>query len=208
MPIDPSYFAFLAKRESGGRDNARAPTSSATGRYQFIDSTWHDLRTKHPELGLTPDGRTDPQQSHRAAQKLTSLNAAAIGRTDSPSLYLAHWLGAGRAKALLGASPDASVTDLLPPEVINANRWAFTEKKTGRPLKVGEVMAKVASDFGGNGATMRRMPAPMQVYDEQRRGMDPLPVQVATTPAAPPQDRTALMSLLAQLTGEQALDQA
>jgi len=34
------YFQDLAWHESRGRDNAHAPTSSAVGRYQFLEQTW------------------------------------------------------------------------------------------------------------------------------------------------------------------------
>jgi hypothetical protein len=50
--IDFGYLAATAKRESAFDPNAEAPTSSATGLFQFIDQTWLQvLRDSGAELG-------------------------------------------------------------------------------------------------------------------------------------------------------------
>lgn len=50
--IDFGYLAATAKRESAFVPDAKAPTSSATGLFQFIDQTWlRTLRESGAELG-------------------------------------------------------------------------------------------------------------------------------------------------------------
>ncbi|MEP3477324.1 MAG: transglycosylase SLT domain-containing protein [Hyphomicrobiales bacterium] len=52
--VDFQYLVDTAKRESGFRPSVKAPTSSASGLFQFIESTWLQMvKEKGPELGLT-----------------------------------------------------------------------------------------------------------------------------------------------------------
>ncbi|MBU3031360.1 hypothetical protein [Paracoccus marinaquae] len=145
--IDEGYFAAIRSAESGGNDAARNPRSSATGRYQFTSDTWAGLMRQHPALGLTADGRLDPQQQELAIRAFTQDNADALRAAGLPvnrgNLYAAHFLGAGDAPRVLRASPDAMLTDLLSPSVITANPFlrgmrvqdfrAWTMRKTGGP---------------------------------------------------------------------------
>src|SRR5438552_7143 len=45
--IDFGYLMAQAAQESGFNSDAKAAASSATGLYQFIDSTWLDLVRQH-----------------------------------------------------------------------------------------------------------------------------------------------------------------
>src|SRR5690606_26299096 len=76
--VPEDYYAAAESAESGGNRFAKNPRSSALGPYQFIDSTWQSLAKRRPELGLTPDGRTDPEQANRAMRAFTEENAAAL----------------------------------------------------------------------------------------------------------------------------------
>ncbi|MBI3438795.1 MAG: transglycosylase SLT domain-containing protein [Proteobacteria bacterium] len=140
-----------ARRESALNASARARTSSATGLFQFIDSTWLDMVRRHGAAhGLgqyaqalqsgNADGamradilalRTDPELSACLAGELTRENAAALsaqlGRVPSAGeLYAAHVLGSGGAARLIQAAaqnaPDAAA--LFPREAA-ANRGIF-----------------------------------------------------------------------------------
>ena len=42
-----SYMSALVEQESGGRADARAPSSTATGHFQFIDGTWLDVMRRY-----------------------------------------------------------------------------------------------------------------------------------------------------------------
>jgi hypothetical protein len=128
MPIpdtgDKNFYDRMRHIESGGRDNAVSPTG-ATGRYQFIKSTWDGIRQRHPELGLTADGRTDPNQQERAVRALTKENRAhlrsALGREPTPGeLYLAHQQGAGGAAKML-ANPNQKAISIVGAQAIVVN---------------------------------------------------------------------------------------
>src|SRR5580692_8001716 len=45
--VDFGFLMGAAKRESGFNPNARAPTSSATGLFQFVDQTWLSTLKKY-----------------------------------------------------------------------------------------------------------------------------------------------------------------
>lgn len=123
--VSPNYLTAIRSAESGGNDAARNPNSTATGRYQFTAGTWSALAQKHPELGLTPQGRLDPAQQERAIRAFTADNAQVLEAAGiSPSggnLYAAHFLGAGGAVKVLGAGGNVAVSDLVGAEVIAAN---------------------------------------------------------------------------------------
>jgi hypothetical protein len=115
----------LANAESGGDDNAKNPLSSATGRYQFTDGTWKDVMQRHPDLGLTPDGRTDPAQQEKAKAAYDSDNAKVLStagyQPDQGNLRLAMRFGANGATKVLGADPGAPMGSIEPPNVMAIN---------------------------------------------------------------------------------------
>lgn len=126
--VDPSlatYFANARSAESGGNDLAKNPKSTATGRYQFLDSTWRGLMNQYPDLGLTADGRTDPAQQERAMARFTQDNARTLASNGLPvnpgSLYAAHFLGPAGASAVLGQDPNSQLSAYLQPGVAEAN---------------------------------------------------------------------------------------
>lgn len=148
------YYSKLRVKESGSDDAAKADTSSALGRYQFLKGTWDEVRAKHPELNLTADGRTDPQQQERAIRAFTQdnievLKAAGVRVTEA-TLYMAHFLGAQGAIDMVNADPNANAAQLFP-KAASANQSVFfTEDGVART--VGEVFAlqtKRFSDQGG-----------------------------------------------------------
>lgn len=166
--VDFDYLLAQARLESGLDPSAKARTSSATGLYQFIDSTW--LRTldrhgaKHgmewADSAIHPGGRVsdaatrnhllslryDADASSLMAAELTRENAdglrPVLGREPQPAeLYLAHFLGLGGAQKFLGAlgnDPGQSAAALMP-QAARANRSIFYS--AGSPRSVGEVMA-------------------------------------------------------------------
>jgi|GEM_PF-4514791 len=120
-----SYLSSIRSAESGGNDRARNQNSTAAGRYQFLDGTWNDLARKYPSLGLTPDGRFDPEQQERAIRRFTYDNGEALERAGIPvtngTMYAAHFLGSGDATRVLRAPRNAPIERLVSPKVIKAN---------------------------------------------------------------------------------------
>ena len=155
--VDFSLLVETARRESALNPNARAGTSSATGLFQFIESTWLDMVRRHgAEHGLGAQSaalrqgadaetrreilalRSDPELSARMAGELARENASTLhkqlGRAPSAGeLYAAHVMGPGGAFRLIEAAqrgaPDAAA--LFPREAA-ANRGLFYANGTPR----------------------------------------------------------------------------
>ena len=134
--VDFDYLLAQATLESGLDADAKARTSSATGLFQFIDSTWLETMHRHGEsLGLgryaaqisTNGGRAkvadpamrgqilalrnDPKAASLMAAALAEDNKSALmpvlGREpDANELYLAHFMGSGGAAKFLRAMQD------------------------------------------------------------------------------------------------------
>ena len=142
------YFSAIRSAESGGNDSAKNPRSSALGRYQFIDSTWQNLAKKYPDLGLTPDGRTDPAQQERAIKAFTADNAAVLQSAGieptGGNLYAAHFLGADGARNVLKSDPNASVASIVGQGVVKANPFLSG-------MTVAQFQQWAARKGGGNG---------------------------------------------------------
>ena len=166
--VDFNYLLAQAKLESGLDPHAKAGTSSATGLFQFIDSTWTQMVDRHgskhgmawADQAIGPGGRIadpatraqvmslryDADASSLMAAELARENAdglrVTLGREPEPAeLYLAHFLGLGGAQKFLGAlgaNPDQSAVALMP-QPARANRPIFYDG--GRARSVGEVMA-------------------------------------------------------------------
>jgi hypothetical protein len=130
--------------ESGGNSNAKNPNSSASGVGQFTNGTWLATIRKHrPDIA---SGRSDkellalkgdPKLGREMTTRLTEDNARDLSSAGQPvtpgNLYLAHFAGIGGAKAILRASPDTPVVDILGPEVTKAN--GFLNGKTAGWLR-------------------------------------------------------------------------
>ncbi|GMA75873.1 hypothetical protein GCM10025880_22900 [Methylorubrum aminovorans] len=162
------YLATTRAKESGGNDLAANRNSTALGRYQFTEGTWAGLAKQYPDLGLTPNGRTDPAQQERAMQAFTRDNARALTAAGIPinpqNLYGAHFLGAGGATSFIPSAlsnPDAPAASLVGPKVAGANRTVFFNKD-GSPKTAGEVYAWMGGRRGG-GSTPAPAAPPAQV---------------------------------------------
>lgn len=131
--VDFAYMVQQAAAESSFNPAAKARTSSASGLYQFIESTWlsmmrdhgekyglADLAAKIDENGRVTDKtvrreilalRNDPEISSHMAAEFAAENKKfldahwARGKKEvgSTELYFAHFMGAGGAAAFLKA---------------------------------------------------------------------------------------------------------
>jgi hypothetical protein len=148
--VNFSLLVETARRESALNPAARAGTSSATGLFQFIESTWLDMMRRHgashglgeysARLQQGADAttrreilalRNDPEISARMAAELARENAQTLqgrlGRAPSAGeLYAAHVMGPSGAVRLIEAASrgEQSAAALFPREAA-ANRGLF-----------------------------------------------------------------------------------
>ena len=131
--VDFDFLMKTARRESAMNPNARAPTSSASGLFQFIEQTWLGTVKRHgakhgygqyadliyqggdgrwqvrgSARNVVLDLRFDAQAASTMAAELTASNAAYLrGRTGrepaAGDLYAAHFLGPAGAAKLIEA---------------------------------------------------------------------------------------------------------
>ena len=154
-----TFLDRLMLAESGGRDDARNPRSTATGPYQFIESTFLDVVRRHfaqETIALTDPQiltlRTDRVFARRAAEAFSRDNAAALTAegvaATFPNLRLAFLLGPSAAIRVLQAPPEAALGPLLGAPVLIANPFMAG-------LTAADLTARAARDLS--------LPAPRAV---------------------------------------------
>lgn len=140
---DPNEMMLFAALESGFKSNAKNGNSSAGGTMQFINSTWNEQIGKHgAKYGLDPTAsKNDPRASTlMAAEYLRSNEKRLKGVTSNVGItekYMAHMLGAGGARSVLSADPNAFAASILPDQA-GSNREYFFHAN-GRPRTVAEL---------------------------------------------------------------------
>ncbi|RYC29530.1 hypothetical protein D3273_23370 [Lichenibacterium minor] len=194
------YLGRLGQIESGNRDGISNKASGATGRYQFIGSTWDRLSKQYPELGLTPDGRTDPAQQQRAIQAFTNDNASALGRSGFQAtpgnLYLAHFAGANGAAAALKADPNTPVEQVIGGAAVRAN--PFLHGKTA-----GDLVAWANGKMAGvdPNTTPGSIPSPAAAASPSPNAHTPAAARAPAVGSAPIGDAVALAAETRLRTG-------
>ncbi len=186
--VDFAYLMAQAQQESSFQPRAKAATSSATGLYQFIDKTWlWAVKNFGGKYGLGQyadqiqesggsyhvadpamrqqilDLRKDPGVSAAMGAEFARQNKQdveqALGHpANSTDLYLAHFLGAQGATALvrtIETHSDVKAADILP-EAAAANHSVFYDHATGQAKTVSQIYRSFAekldsqiSQFGG-----------------------------------------------------------
>lgn len=179
--VDFAYLMQQAKAESSFKADAQAKTSSASGLYQFIESTWMhmvknygekygmgDMAAKIDDNGKVADAATkqqildlrkDPEKSASLAAELAASNKRYLeqnygGDIGSTELYFAHFMGAGGASAFLNEykeNPLQDAADLFPREA-RANRNVFYDRQTGQARSLAEVFDFFDKKFSDNPA--------------------------------------------------------
>lgn len=191
--VDFNALLNTARLESGFNPQAKAKTSSATGLFQFIDSTWLATLARHgPQHGINPSTRADalalrrdPAVASLMAAEHMADNAdalsARLGRAvDGAELYLAHFLGVGGASRFLSAmaaNPAMAAAELLP-AAASANRAIFMNSGSGQPRSLAEVFSLLRTRFSGSDDGAENRPGGGQATY-------PTPAEVAATAATP-----------------------
>jgi hypothetical protein len=153
-----TYTSKVVRAESGGRDDAKAATSSAFGPHQFLKGTWAGLVKRYkPEWaqGLSSSQiqamRGDRAKStemfdHFRRENQDVLRGAGMPIDDSTE-YMAHFFGAGTAVKVLSADPDTPVSAIVSKGTIEAN--GFLRGMTARDARnwAARKMTVKASDL-------------------------------------------------------------
>jgi hypothetical protein len=140
-PIPPGYFAMLARIESGNRPYVKAPTSSASGLYQFIRSTWRaEGGAWGPDASKAFGGlKPSVEEQTARARSFTMKNVRALQAAGVPinaaTLYAAHFLGAGTAIRMLKAPLDARAADIVDGAAARANPSILGGGRTVRQFR-------------------------------------------------------------------------
>lgn len=135
----------IAKAESNGNLHAKAKTSSAEGKYQFIRPTLNRLINKYGnDYGITQANWKQEKNQDTLAFLLAQENVAALepalGRPPTKGeLYIAHFLGPDGAKKLIKAHGTGKSAASLFPNAALANRNIFYQGN--QPRSVEEVYA-------------------------------------------------------------------
>lgn len=220
-----TYLGNVKAQESGGDPNARSATSSATGLFQFIDSTWHGMMQRHPELGLTADGRKDPVQQEKAARAFTADNASALTQSRVPvtpgNLYLAAFFGAGGASHLYDLPSNTPMEQAMSGQVLQSNAWlrgkTVGDIRTWAAQKAGKGIDGAQGGVGGAPAEAPARPLVVDVGHPdvvaqtapQMPSADPAVVQplipeVATAGTTPSGSASARASMIQDIMNSEA----
>lgn len=168
--VDFSYLVNQAAAESSFDAEAKASSSSATGLYQFIESTWLSMMERYGEdYGLDTQGlsddeilemRNNPEASSFMAAAFASenerfLNSRWGGDVGSTELYFAHFMGATGASSFLNArdeNPIQAAADLFP-RAARSNPNVFYDSETGDSRTMEEVYAFFDKKFNNEETT-------------------------------------------------------
>ena len=138
--IPDDYWPMLSKIESNDRPYVKAGTSSASGLYQFIKSTWigeggqwgSDMSQAFG--GLKPSAE---EQLNRA-KTFTAKNATYLRGKGIPinraSLYAAHFFGPVTAARVIGADVNDRADLIAGAAATRANRSILRGKTVGQFL--------------------------------------------------------------------------
>lgn len=138
--IPADYWPMLSKIESADQPYVQAKSSSASGLYQFIRSTWLGEGgawgpTLRPAFGgLKPS----VEEQLARAKTFTAKNAAVLKAKGIPinkaSLYAAHFFGAGMAAKVIGADVNARADLIAGEAATDANPSILRGKTVGQFL--------------------------------------------------------------------------
>jgi hypothetical protein len=209
-----SFFIKAAQAESSNGKNLYNPASGATGKYQFLPSTWADLITRKPHLGLTVDGIKDPSQQEIAMQAFTEDNRGILTKTLGPDLtdadlYGAHHFGAGGYTKIRQAPPGTPIDKVLSGAAIQANPYlrgkttdqvrSILETKMGGPKAMTpeeELQAALAQEAG-----TRQPPVPAVNVGALNYPMQSHVGQGALSPPQEPEELPVLSQVMQGITG-------
>ena len=103
---EQEYYKKISKIESNDNPKAKAKTSSASGRFQFIRATWEGLGYDWKDV-------FNDKKQWEAIERFTKRNAAALVEAgcavNHATLYGAHFLGVSGFLRVMRGDPSASI---------------------------------------------------------------------------------------------------
>jgi hypothetical protein len=138
--IPDDYWPMLSKIESNDRPYIKATSSSASGLYQFIRSTWRAEGGQWgPDMTKAFGGlKPSPEEQLQRAQSFTEKNAAYLRKRGIPinkaSLYAAHFFGPVTAAKVIAADVNQRADLIAGPAATNANPSILKGKTVGEFL--------------------------------------------------------------------------
>ena len=138
--IPDDYWPMLADIESGNRPYVKAPSSSASGLYQFIRATWiGEGGAWGPDMsqafgGLKPSEAEQLQRAKSFTEKNVSVLKAKGVPINKASLYAAHFFGPATAAKVIAADVNERADLIAGPGPTNANPSILRGKTVGEFL--------------------------------------------------------------------------
>ncbi|MGE4323551.1 MAG: peptidoglycan-binding domain-containing protein [Sphingobium sp.] len=138
--IPDDYWPMLSRIESNDRPYVKAASSSASGLYQFIRSTWIGEGGAWGTDSALAFGGLKPAPAEQLARvkTFTAKNAAYLVGKGIPinraSLYAAHFLGPVTAAALIGSVTQARADQIAGAAATKANPSILKGKTVGQFL--------------------------------------------------------------------------
>jgi hypothetical protein len=123
---DPANRAIAKLETDGG--STKNPYSSASGKYQFIKSTFEGVKKNNPDLpNLSFDEfKNNPDAQELYQKALLNENTQSLKRhgleVTPTNQYIMHWAGAPKGSALLQANDDDQLKYYLSDEILRKNR--------------------------------------------------------------------------------------
>lgn len=144
------YYSTVRMLESGGRNRARASTSSAYGPFQFIESTWNTY-TKKLGKNYSLEDRSDYAKSLEIMREFTEDNRAKMVEglkrpVSDVELYMGHFLGHSGAIKLLNANDNVDASKLLV-RAANSNKSLFFKRGSNKARTVGELKEEITRKY-------------------------------------------------------------
>ena len=139
------YLQKVAQKESGNNYKAVNPMGGASGKYQFVRSTWEGL-------GYDWKDRFDPALQEEAMQKYSSQTRNAFSQafkkepTDA-DMYGMHFLGAGTYIKLLNNPDNTPITNIVGKKAYEYNKGVMS--KNGQPITTGDLKNWLSNKMSG-----------------------------------------------------------